>query len=163
RCCKYTRKPSPLLRPHHIGLYTPTQRIQEQRATPRVRRRDASRVAVEQLALTEAVHRSLDEGARVQIGELLGRLEPFEDRRRSDEPPEPKPREQDLREGADVDDDATAVDGLEWQGRRPAVIQAAVEAGLDDRHLVARRDFEQPTSGLRGHRQSGLIILARLA
>jgi len=37
-------------------------------------------VTVEELALAEAVHRRLDEGARVQIGELLGRLEPLEDR-----------------------------------------------------------------------------------
>ena len=90
-------------------------------AAPPVLARDPRDVAVEQAPLAEAVDGGLDERARVEIGELLGRLQPLDDGRRCHEPAEPQTREQDLRERADVDDDAVAVERLErarGRGRR---------------------------------------------
>src|SRR4030095_13137643 len=68
------RKPTLRLLRGDRGRHAPPQRRQQERATARVLGGDARRVAVEELALAEPVHRRLDEGARVQGGELLGGL-----------------------------------------------------------------------------------------
>src|SRR5262245_30078876 len=150
------------LGPGDLGWHAPAQRRQQQRATPRVLSRDTRRVAIEQLALTEPMHRRLDEGARVQVRELLGRLEPLQNGPGPDEPAQAQAREQDLRERADVDDDAAAVHRLERQGRRAAVVQATVEAVFDDRQLMARRRIQPRPGPLASGRGDGRIVGARL-
>src|SRR3989442_7814276 len=150
------------LRPGHLGRHASPQGCQQERATPSVHRRDAGCVTVEELALAEAVHRRLDKGARVEIGELLGRLEPLEDRPRTDEPAEPQARKEDLRERADIDHDTATVGRLDRQARPVTVVEAAVEPVLDDRHLVARPGLQPAPPGLRRDGQSRRIVGARL-
>src|SRR5206468_6478405 len=100
------KRESPLwLRPRHLGRHAAPEGREQERAPPRVFARHPRRVAVEEPPLAEPVDRRLDERARVEVGELLGRLEPLEDRPGADDPPEAQPREEDLREGADVEDD----------------------------------------------------------
>src|SRR5262245_9675805 len=151
------------LGPGDLGRHAPPQRRQQERATARVLRGDAGRVAVEELALAEPVHRRLDEGTRVQVGQLLGSLEPLEDGTGPDEPAQAQAREQDLRERADVDDDSAAVDRFERQGRRATVVEAAVEPVLYDRHLMAGRRLQEAPCRFRRHREPGRIVRARLA
>src|SRR5437867_8836355 len=79
---------SPLwLRPRHLGRHAAPEGREQERAPPRVFARHPRRVAVEEPPLAEPVDRRLDERARVEVGELLGRLEPLEDRRGADDPP----------------------------------------------------------------------------
>src|SRR5436309_1336435 len=85
------------------------------------------------------------------------------DRGRADDPPEAQPRKEDLREGADVDHDPVHVGRLEGHGRPGAVVEAPVEAVLDDRHVVAHGHLEQPPPGLGEEREAGRVVGARLA
>ena len=92
----------------------------EQRIAPSpVLAQHAHLVAIEQALATEVIHRGLDERARVDVGQVLGHLEPIDQLGRRHDPAETQSREQDLREGPDVDDEPRAVERL--QRRRAAV------------------------------------------
>src|SRR2546427_625662 len=74
--------------PRHLGRHAALEGREEERTPPCVFARHAGRVTVEEPALTEPVDRGLDERARVEGGELLGRLEALEDRGRCHDPAE---------------------------------------------------------------------------
>src|SRR5439155_22446126 len=86
------------LGPCQLGRHPALEGREQERAPPRVLARHARRVTVEEPPLAEPVARRLDAPAPVEVGELLRRLEPLEDRGRADDPPEAQPREEDLRE-----------------------------------------------------------------
>src|SRR2546427_11994710 len=104
-----------------------TERVEQQRAPPRVLARDARGVTLEQSPLAEPMDARLEERARVQVRELLGGGEPLHHGRRRQQPAQPEPGAQALREGADVDDNALAIAGLQGTGRAGSAIEAGDE------------------------------------
>src|SRR3989440_2598438 len=93
------------LRPRHILGHAPLERCHQRVAAPPVLGGNARHVTIEQPPLAEAVHRRLDEGARVQVRELLGRAQPLGQRRGRHEPAKAQPGKEHLREGAEVERD----------------------------------------------------------
>src|SRR5262245_39770839 len=150
-------------RPAHALRHVALERLEQRRPPPVVLPRDPSHVPVQEAPLAEAVHRRLDERARTQIGELLGRLQPLDHGRRRHEPAEPKAREQHLREGADVQDESVPIERPKRERSAFTVVEAPVKAILDDRHMMARRHVQHPPRRLGCHRQPGRVVRRRLA
>ena len=140
-----------------------SERLEERGAAAVVLPGDPRDVAVQQAPLAEPVHGRLDERARPEIGELLGRAEPLHDGRRRHEPPEPEPREEDLGERADVEDEPVPVQRAKRKRPPVAVVEAAVEAVLDDRDMVPRRDVQHPPRRFGRHRDPSRVVGGRLA
>src|SRR5437867_2053975 len=151
------------LGPRDLVRHAPLERAREGVAAPAILARDTRHVAIEQPPLAEPVHGRLQQRARVQVGQLLGGTQPLGQRRRRHQPAEPQPREQHLRERADVDHDAVAIERLERRRGPLTVIEAAVEAVLDHRHLMARRRRQQPQGDVAPDREPGRVVRAGLA
>ena len=84
------------------------------------------------------------QGARVDVGELLGHLEPLHQLGRRDDPAQAQSREQDLGKGAEIDHEARGIERLERRGRALAVEERAVEAVLHDGQPVPGGEVEEP-------------------
>src|SRR5947208_1051623 len=97
--------------------------------------------------MTSASRRTPSSMRRAETDETL------DHRRRGDDPPEAKTREQNLRKGPDVDHDALAVERLQRCGRVAAVVETRIESVFDDRHLAPRRGGEQPAPRVGRDRQ----------
>ena len=94
------------LRPGGARRHEPAQALEQRVAAPSVLLERPRLVAVEQTPLAEVVDGGLDERARVDVGELLGHLEPLHQLGRGHDPAQPQAREQDLGERAEVDHEA---------------------------------------------------------
>ena len=81
----------------------------------------------------------------------------LEQRRGGDDVADPQPRKEHLRERADVDHLAGAIEGLQRRDRRAFVAQLAVVVVLEDRHLVLVGEREQrpPARVAHDRRRSG--------
>ena len=91
----------------------------------------------------------LGQGRGAEVGGLLAEHDLLHHRRRRDRPAEPDPGGEDLREGADVDDEVAAVELVERRQRLAAEAQQAVGVVLDHQHLARAGQLDQPAAGAR--------------
>ena len=82
----------------------------------------------------------------LQIDERSVRTEPFDQVTGRDDEPELEPRRQDLRQRADVDDDAGSIGARERQRRAAAVMKLVIVVVFDDREPVLRRELPASAS-----------------
>src|SRR5437667_655281 len=157
------REASPRFRPADVPRHPARERLEQAPLAAPVLVGDPGQMPLEQPALAEVIDRGLDQGARLQVRELLGRLQPLEQRARRHEPAEPQPGEQDLRERPDVDHESAPVQRPERRRGTGVVVQAAVETVLDDRHAPTRADLQEPPPPVPADRQAGRVVGARLA
>ena len=86
----------------------------------------------------------LGQGRGAEVGGLLAEHDLLHHRRRRDRPAEPDPGREDLREGADVDDEVAAVELVERRQRLAAEAQQPVGVVLDHEHLPRAGELDQP-------------------
>src|SRR3990172_3750651 len=144
------REPALGLRPPHALSHAAAEGGQERVAPPRVLAVRARLVTVEEPLAAEVVDGGLDERARMDVGQLLGHLEPLDQLGRGHDPAETETREEHLGKGAEVDHLPRDIRRLERHRRPLAVEERAVKAVLDDGQAVARGHVQQPGPRRRG-------------
>ena len=92
---------------------------------------------------------------------LLAEDDLLHHRRRRHRPAEADPGGEDLREGAEVDDEVAAVELVERRQRLAAVAQQPVGVVLDDEQLVQAGQLDQPPPPLERQRHPGRVLEAR--
>ena len=103
----------------------------------------------------------LGQGRGAEVGGLLAEDDLLHHRRRRHRPAEPDAGGEDLREGADVDDEVAAVELVERRQRLAAEAQQAVGVVLDDEQLAPPRQLDQAPPPLERHRHPGGVLEAR--
>ncbi len=114
------------------------QRVQQDLVPLRVVRGRLPDVPGEQAVVDEARERGLHVHGSVAVGELARREQRVTQRRGRDQVPDAQARQQRLREGADVDHAAVAVEGLQGLQRTTGAAELAVLVVLDHRRAVRR-------------------------
>ena len=106
-------------------------------------------------------HEVLGQGRRAEVGRLLAEHDLLHHRRRRHRPAEADARREDLREGADVDDEVAAVELVERRQRLALEAQQAVGVVLDDEQLALARQLDQPPPPLQREGDAGGVLEAR--
>ena len=106
-------------------------------------------------------HEVLGQGRGAEVGRLLAEHDLLHHRRRRDRPAEADPGGEDLREGADVEDEVAAVELIERRQRLAAEAQQAVGVVLDDQHLPRAGELDQAPPPRQRHRHPGRVLEGR--
>src|SRR5260370_6391295 len=97
----------------------------------------------------------------MQVGGLLYQPKAVDDACRGDNPTDAKPRKRNLRKAVDLDHQIRTIKLLERRNTLAAGAKPRVNMIFDDRHLKARREFEQPPAFGNRERRPGRIVEVR--
>ena len=125
---------------------------------PRDLARDPLDVPVVAAGAAEVRQRRLQQRARREVDRALQRRRRLGHAPVGDEPADAHAREERLREGADVDHVAGAIERPQRRRGAAAHAQVVLEVVLEDRHAVPGGDLEQPPAVLERGRDAGRIL-----
>ena len=115
-------------------------------------------VARKHPALHEFRQNGLRELVGVQVSCLLHQAQTFDHTRGRDTPSNAQPWESHFRKTINLDNHVRAVELLEWKHALTFRVQTRVDVVFDDRHLVSRRDFQNPLASCQRKCRAGRIV-----
>ena len=116
-------------------------------------------MGAEMPALHEAGERQLRDGCRVAVKQCARDGHWLHQLRRQHGVPDPKPRKEGFREGADVDGPVMRIEALHARCRFAGIMKFTVVIVLNDPGLMSRRPFDERKTTIQRQRRPGRELM----